>query len=309
MRHLRPPGVAGEEGGNNLPTILDYDVTDVEESGGGTGVKAKPGVKVAKIMQAQHRTEKNDGSPANDIRLALNVGADFDWVFTYVGLNDASDWKLKQLIRAIGKKDKGKLNLEKDVEGKIIRVKLNPDSYEGEPTVKEAGLFPPQPGDSEEDLGGSVSESSTAKPVGPDEDDAAATTSEYPDGYDPVREDENDEEVGKYEDWPEEDLLGEVEDRGLTMPGGRGAKSKKAIEALRADDEAAGSPAEAGGEATDEAPEDEYDSWDLEQLKQEWTDRQLDDLPAIKGRGAADRMKVAIIEGLRQDDVENPFTP
>lgn len=291
------------------PTIIDYDVTDVEESAGGTGVKAKPGVKVAKIMRVRKRTEKSNGDPADDLELALNVGAEFDWVFTYVGLTDASDWKLKQLIRAIGKRDKGKLNLEKDVEGKIIRVKLNPDSYNGEPSVKEAGLFPAQPGDSEDDLGGSVSESSTTS-AGPDaDDDTAMGGKEYPDGYQPTREDENDAEVGMYDDWPEEDLLGEVEDRGLTMPGGRGAKSKKAIEALRADDEEAA----AGGDGTDEedatAASDEYDDWDLEQLKKEWEDRQLDDLPAIKGRGAADRMKAAIIEGLRQDDVENPFTP
>lgn len=292
-----------------MAKVIEYDVTDVEESSGGTGVKIKPGVHPARIVRANHRTEKKNGEPANDIELALDVGEQYDWVFTYVGLSDASDWKLAELVRAVGLKDKGKLDLDKHVKDKVIRVKINSGTYEGEYSPDAGRLMKAQPGD-EDIIGQQVSEISS-NGDGPVGDEPAASGKEYPNGYEPWREGEEDDEgatIGSYDDWSDGDLEGEVNDRGLTIPGGRGSKKNKYIAALRADDsEALNEPEEAEASATDDAPADDYDEWDLDKLKQEWTDRNMGDLPAIRGRGAADRMKTAIIEELRKDDVENPF--
>lgn len=286
------------------PKLIEYDVTNVEEGGGGTGVKVKPGVVVAEIMRCVQRTQNRAGNPANDLEIALNVGAEYDWVFTYVGLSEAADWKLAELIRACKLPAKGKLNTDKIV-GKIIRVKINTGDYNGEYSPDAGRLMPPQEGD---EVGGKASEISSSGDDGPVDDTAngEGADSDYPDGFEPSRE--SDPEIGSYDDWPDGDPESEVEDRGLTLAGGRGDKRAKAIAALRADDEAhegdGGTEDDTG--TTDDA--DDYEEWDLEKLTSEWNDREMGDLPSVKGRNAESRMKVAMIEALRADDAENPFT-
>src|SRR5881392_807045 len=103
-----------------MAKLVEYDVTKVEEAQGGTGVKVRPGVRVARIERCQRREEKRDGTPANDIEVALNFGEEFDCGFTYIGLSEAADWKLAEFIRALGLKEKGKLDPDKMV-GKFIR--------------------------------------------------------------------------------------------------------------------------------------------------------------------------------------------
>jgi hypothetical protein len=296
--------------------LIKYDVSEVETSGGGTGVKVKPGVRVAKIERCTQREEKRDGTPANDIEVALNFGEEYDWGFTYVGLAPSSDWKLAEFVRALGLKEKGNLDPDKMV-GKYIRAKINPGTYEGAYSPDIGRLMKIQPGDIEawENGNGSASEISSQK--GPDveseeeeettEEAEAATDSFYREGK-PDPEDPN-ETVGAYDDWPDDDLAAEVTDRDLQLAGGRGGKKAKMIAALRADDEAQGS-AESEEEAEaedDEAEGDEYDDWDLDQLKAEWGERALGDLPAVRGRNADARLKVKLIEELRQDDKANPF--
>lgn len=353
-----------------MAKLIEYDVTGVEESGGGTGIKVKPGVRVAKIVRAVQRTENRKGQPANDIEIALDFGPEFDWGFTYVGLGEASDWKLAELIRAVGLKDKGKMDPDKLV-GKIIRVKVNHGTYDGQYSPDIGKLFKAQPGD-EDNLGQSMAESASQNGDGPVEDDAGD-----PDAFVPSRED--DPEVGSYDDWDEEGLLAEVSDRGLTLPGGRGSKKDKAVAALRADDNEAADAQDAEPEGDGDGPtyaegfepsresdpevgsyddwdvadleaeandrgvsipggrgnkkdkivaalraedeaageggsggetqagDDNYDEWDVEQLTKEWNDRSLGDVPKFRGSGAADRVKAAIIEKLREDDESSPF--
>ena len=121
----------------------------------------------------------------------------------------------------------------------------------------------------------------------------------------PDPEDPN-EVVGPYDEWPDDDLEAEVNDRGLTLPGGRGGKKNKMIAALRADDEAQGSAATEETESSEEG-EDDYDEWDLDQLKAEWGERELGDLPAVRGRNADARLQAKLITELREDDKANPF--
>ena len=294
-----------------MAKLIEYDVSGVEESsGGGTGVKVRPGVHVAKIERCTERTEKRDGSPANDIEVALNFGEEFDWGFTYIGLSQAADWKLAEFIRALGLKDKGKLDPDKMV-GKYLRVKVNSGTYEGEYSPDMGRLMKIQKGDIEawQSGNGTASEFSQSAAAGPDtEEDGdepeASSDSFYREGQ-PDPEDPN-ETVGSYDEWPDEDLEAEVNDRGLTLPGGRGSKKNKMMAALRADDEAQGSAEEAGDEESSEG-EDDYDEWDLDQLKAEWAERELGDLPVIRGRNSDARLQAKLIEELRDDDKANPF--
>lgn len=288
-----------------MAKLLEYDVTGVEESGGGTGVKCPPGLKVAKIMIAEVREKKADGTPANDIRLALAVGEEYDWLFTYIGLGPESDWKLAEFIRSLGLKDKGKVNLEKVVkDGTLIRVKVNAGEYQGEYSPQAGKLYPADP---EDEYGSSASElsQSTNGAAAATEDEPEAST--YTEGFEASRE--SDPEVGSYDDWEDADLEAEVSDRGLTIPGGRGAKRDKYITALRTEDaEMEGGGADPEEPAVSSGDGDDYDSWELDQLKTEYESRNFDDpMPAFRGSGAVDRIKAAIVEALREDDAANPF--
>jgi hypothetical protein len=283
--------------------LIDYDVTGVEESGGGTGVKVPTGLRVGRIALCEQREVKANGQPANDIRVGLDMGPDYDWLFTYIGLGPESDWKLAEFIRACQLKEKGKLDPTKQV-GKIIRVKVNHGEYNGEYAPDAGKLMPSQDGDEVGGLSATAAANGSSNAIETDEEEA---TSQYADGFVPSRED--DPEVGSYDDWADDDLEAEVNDRGATIPGGRGNKRDKLIKALREEDNAV---ADAADEAEQEAENgdedgDDYESWDIDALKKEWEDRNLGDMPKMRGSGAAERLTAAIIEALREDDAANPF--
>lgn len=253
---------------------ISYDVSDAEPFSGG-GPQPKQGLYDAEIMQAEHRTEKRDGSPANDIEVALKVedpdtDVEYSWVFTYIGLNDSSAGRLREFTNALSLKPKGQIDTDKLLHRKL-KIKINPDTYDGEYRARVGRLMKID----EED-------------EGPDEPEAKTAVSDF----EPSREGE---EFGSYDDWTDEDLSGEVEDRDLTVAGGRGKKRDKLIAALREDD--------AGGEEAEEAEEDtiNYEEWSPKELMQEVKDRQLTEhLPA--GR----KGKTVLINLLRKDD-EEPF--
>lgn len=295
-----------------MAKLIPYDNTGVEESSGGTGVKVKPGVKIARIAKCTPRETNKAGDPANDIEVALDVGEEYDWVFSYIGLSDAAKWKMAEFTRALGLKETGKFDPDKMV-GKFIRVKINPDTYDGQYAPRAGRFMKAQPGDEEAFNEGSsaVSELSGQDDEPADEPEAeaeaeATTSTDGPTYDDPefVASREGEEDVGSYDDWADEDLVAEVEDRGLTLPGGRGSKRDKAIKALREEDAAV-----SGASAEDEAEEgsDDYDSWDLDQLKKEWDERELGAMPKVRGSGAEGRLQAKLIEGLREDDETNPF--
>jgi hypothetical protein len=292
-----------------MAKLIEYDNTGVDESGGGTGVKVRPGVRVAKIERCIQRTEKRDGSPANDVEVALNFGEEFDWGFTYIGLSEVSDWKLAEFTRALGLKEKGKFDPDKLI-GKYLRVKVNSNTYEGEYSPDMGKLMKIQPGDIEawESGNGSASEFSQSAAAGPDTDEEgdaepeAAADNFYREGK-PDPEDPS-ETVSSYDEWSDEDLEAEITDRELSLPGGRGSKKKKMTDALRADDEAQGTAEEEGEEGEGG---DDYENWDLDQLKAEWQERELGELPTVRGRNADARLQKKLVEELRADDEANPF--
>lgn len=274
---------------------ITYDNTGVEEStGGGTGVKAPPAVYVARIERVTKRDKKKDETPVNDLEVVLNVGDEYDWVWSYVGLDPQSDWKRAEFTRALGLPEKGSFDTDA-LKGKILRVKLNHGSFNGEYSPS-AGRFM-KALDDDEFVGGDGAAAADAPE--PDDDAPAAAGGGTADDFVPTREDPDDEEIGSYDDWDEADVLAEAEDRGLTLPGGRGKKLDKALKALREDDAAQDEtpkPAADGGE-----PEaDDYDEWTLEELIAEAKDRNLE-LP--RGRKTEEK----VIAALREDDAKEPF--
>lgn len=287
-----------------MAKLIEFDVSGVEESGG-TGVKVKPGLKVARIVSVTKRDTKSDGSPANDLQVVLDVGEEFDWLYTYIGLGPSSDWKLKEFTKAVGLGPKGKFDPDK-LKDKIIRVKVNSGEFDGEYSPNAGKLFPPQPGDT---VGNASFSSNDGAAAGPDEepDGDSDAVSEIGGTFEPTREDPNDPEVGSYDDWSDEDIAAEVEDRGLTLPGGRGTARNKGLKALRADDEAQDAEPEPAAEAAEGGDGDDYDEWSTEDLVSEWNAREMGDVPVVRGRNAEARQRGTIIAALKEDDEENPF--
>lgn len=294
-----------------MAKVVKYDVTNVEATGGGSE-QPKPGVYPAKIAICRQRETKADGSPANDIEVAFNLGGDYAFVFTYIGLSDASDWKLKEFVDALGLKGKGQFDPDKLI-GKMIRVKINPDSYDGEYRGRAGRLMKAQKGDKLAEASEGVDDEDADADGDVDEDTAAEAKADVDSTGDheftATREDPEDDEVGSYDDWADEDLAAEVEDRGLTVPGGRGSKRTKHIAALRADDtssmdddEETEPEAEEEGEA-----EDDYDTWSVDELIAEGTERELALPRKPRGSGAEERYKEALVKLLRKDDGANPF--
>jgi len=278
--------------------LIEYDVSNVEASGGGGTEQPKQGVYTAKIAQCRQRDTKADGTPANDIMVALDLGANYAWVYTYIGLGEAADWKMAEFIRAVGLKEKGKLDPDKMV-GKLISVKINPDSYDGEYRGRAGRLMKAAKGAKILDA--------DADGAGPDEDDDDEPTAEAEPSseFEPTREDPEDDEVGSYDDWDDSDLEAEVEERGVTVPGGRGSKRSKWIAALRSDD--INEMDEEGGEDEAEQADDEYDTFALDELVSEVTDRELELPRKPRGSNAEERYKAKLIEVLRADDEAEPF--
>jgi hypothetical protein len=291
--------------------VIDYNVEGVESGGGGGSVEPKPGVYPARIVVAAKRTEKNDRTPANDVKVTFDLGGDYTWVNSYIGLGPESDWKLAEFIRALGLREKGKLDLKK-IQNKMVRVKINADTYENEYRGKVGRIMPGAPDDvlPEPSANGAGPEASADDDVDVEPDAESGVlgsgyppTDEFPNGYEPERETDD----NKYDDWSDDDIEGEFTDRALAAPGGRGNKRTKMITALRADDENPVQPEGDAGDGAGSGEDDDYDSWDSEQLEKELTDRQLDVPKKPRGSNAEQRHMDAMIEALREDDNADPF--
>lgn len=281
---------------------ITYNVEDAEPFGEGGG-QPKAGVYDAEIVRATHRTEKKDGSPANDIEVVLQCEGEDDennaygWVFTYIGLNDSSAGRLREFTNAVGLKAKGGFTTDAEnnipvLAGKKLKVKINPDQYDGEYRARVGRLMKLSESTNGDDAPDADADAE------PEDDTDTKASSNGASGFEPSREGD---EFGSYDEWEDKDLEDEVEDRGLTVGGGRGKKRDKLIKALRDDDAEAegGDDADASG---DEGDGDNYDEWEPKLLMEEIKDRDLTEhLP--KGR----RGKSTLIEILRKDDKDEPF--
>jgi len=234
---------------------VKYDNTNVEPS---QFKQPTPGLYTAKIDEANHRSD--DGH--NDIEVVFVIdGGEFDGakVWTYVGLSEASGWKLLELTDALGLPKKGELDTNKIV-NKKVKIKINPDQWEGEYRARVGRISPltATPEDDAEVEAETDSEETATEEASAEEaadysewevaelleviTDDSALAEKYPGGYDEDRDyltgfleaadaNELDEwlaensETVDYTTWDTAELKAELERRGLDVPK-RAPKSK-----------------------------------------------------------------------------------
>lgn len=276
-----------------MAKLIDYNNTGVETGGGGTGVKPPLGLRVCRVAICEVRDKKTNGDPINDVKFALDFGPEYDWVFTYISPD--TDWKWAEMCRALKLPEKGKFDATKQV-GKLMRVKVDSGQYEGEYSPRAGKMLPAMPGDM---VGGASQTSQAAGKPNVPEDTGEPAAGDF------IPSRETDPDIGSYDEWEEDDLLAEVEDRGLALAGGRGSKRDKAIASLRSDDKEDDNDE---GEQPGDGSED-YSDWDLDALKKEYEDRALDaTVPSFRGKGASDRTAQAYRDILIEDDSADPFS-
>jgi len=258
-------------------TRIAYDVSDVEGAG---GEDPPPGIYEATIVAAEQRTEKADGSPANDIHVTFDLGGDWVRKHAYIGLGEAAAWKLKEFTNALGMKDKGTIDTAK-LDGKKVRVKLNPDTYDGEPRSKIGTILKLKPARGE-----------------------AAEEPEEEEVEEPEEEEADDGSVD-LDSMDRDELKAFIKDNDLRESAGVKVLKTDSDDDLRAKIREAMpdmEPAEAEEEEAEEeeaAGEDDYDQWKLAELKEELGNRDLEvESPVTKAKAIA---------ALRENDSEEPF--
>jgi hypothetical protein len=305
-----------------VATTIKYDNTDVESGGGGES--PQPGMYPGKVISVKHRTQKSNGDPCNDLEVVVDVGEEYKRLWTYIGLEKNTAWKMREFTDAVGLPAKGELTAAKikSLEGKPVSVKVAADTdLDGEYRGKVKNLFKPgadggkaekakdadTPDESYddwsvEDLVAEIEERELEVPKGRKtaarlvailvSDDEGETEPDDDDGDDDAAA------ADEYDDWPVDDLIAEIEERELDLPKGR--KTKATLIQILRDADSGG--AEPDGDAE---PEDEYDEWDLADLKAEVAERNEQGAEIeISGRSSKEKL----IAALREDDANaEPF--
>ena len=260
-----------------MPTIR-YDVSGVE---GGGGEQPQPGTYNAEITEVEHRTERADGTKIDgkgDLHVVLDVGSDYARLHTYVGLYDATAWKLREFIDALDMSEKGSINTTKLV-GQKLRVLIAKDEYEGAYKARVKTFLKAKSDEDEDEE--DVDEEDEAEEEDEDEEDEEEDDAEEED------EEEDDEEE-------DDDPLADLDRAGLKAYIKENDLEVKVLKSMSDDD-----IRDKIREAADDG--DDYDDWSLAELKEQFEQR---DLKLKKGIKAT---KAAIIEALRADDNEEPF--
>lgn len=163
------------------PGVLKFDLSDVEP-GQDFDTPIPKGVYKMKILDIKDEPSKSDGRPMYTVELEVIKG---EWkgrrLWDYIKYeDDSSQWKLAQLLEALGVigkegKRKGSFNPAK-FEGKVVVVRVkhesNEDYNDGEPTAK-VGSMQPLPEDEPEEEGEAEAEATPAAEEGEEEVTAA----------------------------------------------------------------------------------------------------------------------------------------
>jgi len=312
-------------------TGIKYDNSDIE--GGGGGKEPDPGLYPGKIVAVTHRTKKSDGSKVNDLEVTVDIGEEYVRLWSYIKLPgdpayDQSRWKLRELTDAIGLPPKGTLDPKK-IEGKPVMVKTkmrrdDPDRAEiknlfkpGEESLKDGEDPTDEATDdytewSVEDLEAEIQERGLDMPSGRKTVAKLAAVLEEADGEGgDDSEAEGDEPEGEgfditqhegfedWDDWSNDDLKEFLSENDIQISGR--FSEAKARDAIIEHVQGSGEPAAGDGDA---APDDDYDEWSDDELKDEIKDRveqgaEID----IKGRWTRDKA----IAALRADNEAEPF--
>lgn len=262
---------------------IKYDVRDVESSGGFE--TPPPGLYKAKLAECNLKESKSGNEMLECIYELIAGDYKGSRVWDYVVLNEASEWKLRQFLEAVGKvagKRGAKGSFDPDeFEDAEVQVRLKHETYNDEPRARVAAVLPLPEDDDDED----------EEEVEAEETDA---------------DEEGDGEAYTYEDLEGMDLdeLKEViAEEELEIRVTKKSKAEKVLvkvaEALELEPEE--EEAEEEPEEGEEGDEDEetYEEMSPAELKQECKDR------GLKAAGK----KAVLIARLEKDDeeAEDPF--
>lgn len=316
-------------------TAIKYDNSDIE--GGGGGKEPDPGLYEGRVVSVTHRTKKNDGSAVNDLEVVYDIGEEYVRLWSYIKLPgdpsyDQSRWKMREFTDALGLPPKGSLDPKK-LEGKKVMVKTkmrrdDPERAEvknvfkpGEESVKP-GEDPTDGADdysewSVEDLEAEISERGLDMPSGRKTVAKLAAVLEAADGESGGDDEESEEgEEGEaepegfditqhegfddWDEWSKDDLKEYIAENGIELTGR--FSEQKARDAIIEHVQGSGEPA--AGDGDGDAPEDDYDEWSDDELKEEIKDRiEAGAEIEVKGRWTRDKA----IAAMRADDEANPF--
>jgi hypothetical protein len=259
---------------------IKYDVRDVESSGGFE--TPPPGLYKATLAECNLQESKK-GNEMLECIYEL-AGGDYKGsrVWDYVVLNEASEWKLRQFLEAVGKvagKRGAKGSFDPDeFEDAEVQVRLKHETYNDEPRARVAAVLP-LPEDDEEG----------------DEEEVDAEETE---------DEEGEGEAYTYEDLEGMDLdeLKEViAEEELEIRVTKKSKAEKVLEKVAEALELEPPEDEDEEESDDEDEDDEgsYEEMTPAELKQECKDR------GLKAAGK----KAVLIARLEKDDeeAEDPF--
>lgn len=258
----------------------------------------QPGLYTMEIKEANHRDK--DGK--NDIELILEITEDNELyvgsrVWSYVGLGDASQWKLAELTDALDLPETGTLDTTKLV-GKKMKVKVNSDSWNNEYRARAGRFAPLEGGDVPE---ASADDDPDAAGGGSDGGDPDAAATAASDDGDIVVE-RNDVELSSnpdyYADWSDGDVFEEVDNQKISL--GRKKKSRANVIAALTQLVIDENSPDGEAEVEPEADGDTYDDTD------EWSDAAI--AAEVKKRGLevkGKRNRTTFIAALREADSSN----
>lgn len=229
-------------------TKVKYNVKGVEP-GKDFDTPIPVGLYTARISEAEEKTSNKSGNEMIALTLEIAHG---DWegrmLWDYIVLNDASAWKMRQLIDALSMKDSGTLDLVK-ITGTMVQVRVKHETDDEYGTRSKVGAILPMP-----------------------EGEAASIVDEEEEGEAETDDEREDDELtwDDLQEYDREDMETLIEENELDVTFNKRTSDEKLRDRIA---EEYGLEADEEEEA--EGDEDSYDEMSLEDLKAEAKERGL----------------------------------
>lgn len=289
--------------------VRDSDPEKAAASAGYEGPIPRNGVHKAKITAATVRFHRNEKTGREDKKAPRDIEVQADIVsgiykgwrgWDYIPMSEAAKWKLDQFGLAVGWFDKLKKRTadpETDkLKGMPVKIRTKIEEYEHEDRAKISAWIKWDGEDDDDETEDEESEDENEDEESEDEEDETEED----------EEEEESEEEAEFPHYSESELdsmnlagLKQVcEDLNLEPPSGVG-KKKSTLAPWILENQPNQDEEEEEESEEEEEEGDNYDTMDLDELKAECSDRDIE--------FAAKASKATLIKKLRADDEEEPF--